>query len=109
MKKLLEFVGGLPNGFVSKLSLVVCAVCLSVFLIIAITQLLKNRNGIYNLRTEWLSIIVAEILYVVLYVVYLTVLKQAFVFYEMLLVVLLAVFAGTYASIIAEKLFKQKK
>ena len=109
MKNLLQFFGQFPNGFVSKLSLVVCFVCLSVFVIIGIVQALKNRNGIYNFKTEWLSIVVAEVLYIFLYILWLTAFKQTFVFYELLLILQLAVFAGVFASVIAEKLFRQKK
>ena len=109
MTKIIEFIGGFPNGFISKLSLIDLLVCLSTFMVVGITQFLKNKNGFYDFKTEWLSIVVAEVLYVLVYIIYLTALKRVFVFYELLLILSLAIFCGVFASVIAEKLFRQKK
>lgn len=109
MEKILEFVGHFPNGLISKLSLIVCVFSFIIFAIIGITQFLKNKNGIYNFKTEFLSIIVSVLLYAVLYVLWLTVFKRAYVFYEMFAVLIVSIFSGVFASLVAEKLFRQKK
>lgn len=109
MNKVIQFIGGFPNGFVSKLSLMVLLVCCAAFLVVGVVQVLKNKNGIYNFKTEWLSILVAEALYIVCFIIYIAVFKKVFVLYELLAILSLGVFTGVFASLIAEKLFQQKK
>lgn len=112
MDKFIEFIGGFPNGLGSQMSLQLLFVFVGMFLTIGITQLLKNRNHLYSFRTEWLSIIVSVTLYMIYYVLYLTLpmfVKPKFVWYELLYLILQGIVCGVISSVVAEKLFKQKK
>lgn len=112
MEKFIEFIGGFPNGLGSQMSLMLLIVFLGLFLTIGITQFLKNKNPLYSFRTEWLSIIVSTILYVIYYVLYLVIpqaIQPTFIWYELLYIILQGIIFGVIASLVAEKLFKQKK
>lgn len=108
MLKFLEF-QKMPKSALSRACIFVIAVGLLVLATIAIVQFLKEKNGIYLFKTEYLSMVVCLILCLLGYVFLIFVAKRGFVWYELCSIPFIAMFFGTYASIVAEKLFRQKK
>lgn len=99
-----------PNGTASRLIAVVGVVLVLILACIGIVQVLKTRGIFLKMRTEALALIISASLYFLVYFIgYILIAHNKFVFTELVIFVAMGVFMGTVSSLVAEKLFRQKK